>query len=233
MQGDGPISVLVTDVTSKGVVRTAAKFDEQKMIAAQELRKTEGELEATPHWLGRGSLIFTIDQGKNTDLYQGIVDLKGKNLAECAMRYFKQSEQIDTYLRLFVRPDGKEWQAAGILIQKMPANGGKESESPENAEELWNEAKILTDSLKDEEIFDRNLPLEDILYRLYHEHKVAVVKESEYHFGCRCSREKLFATLSNMKPEDIESLAENGKIVATCNFCGQTYSFDKGELIKH
>lgn len=233
MQGDGPISVLVTDVTSKGVVRTAAKFDEQKMIAAQELRKTEGELEATPHWLGRGSLIFTIDQGKNTDLYQGIVDLKGKNLAECAMRYFKQSEQIDTYLRLFVRPDGKEWQAAGILIQKMPANGGKESESPENAEELWNEAKILTDSLKDEEIFDHNLPLEDILYRLYHEHKVAVVKESEYHFGCRCSREKLFATLSNMKPEDIESLAENGKIVATCNFCGQTYSFDKGELIKH
>lgn len=233
MQGDGPISVLVTDVTSKGVVRTAAKFDEQKMVAAQELRKTEGELEATPHWLGRGSLIFTIDQGKNTDLYQGIVDLKGKNLAECAMRYFKQSEQIDTYLRLFVRPDGKEWQAAGILIQKMPANGGKESESPENAEELWNEAKILTDSLKDEEIFDRNLPLEDILYRLYHEHKVAVVKESEYHFGCRCSREKLFATLSNMKPEDIESLAENGKIVATCNFCGQTYSFDKGELIKH
>lgn len=233
MQGDGPISVLVTDVTSKGVVRTAAKFDEQKMVAAQELRKTEGELEATPHWLGRGSLIFTIDQGKNTDLYQGIVDLKGKNLAECAMRYFKQSEQIDTYLRLFVRPNDKEWQAAGILIQKMPANGGKESESPENAEELWNEAKILTDSLKDEEIFDRNLPLEDILYRLYHEHKVAVVKESEYHFGCRCSREKLFATLSNMKPEDIESLAENGKIVATCNFCGQTYSFDKGELIKH
>lgn len=233
MQGDGPISVLVTDVTSKGVVRTAAKFDEQKMVAAQELRKTEGELEATPHWLGRGSLIFTIDQGKNTDLYQGIVDLKGKNLAECAMRYFKQSEQIDTYLRLFVRPNGKEWQAAGILIQKMPANGGKESESPENAEELWNEAKILTDSLKDEEIFDRNLPLEDILYRLYHEHKVAVVKESEYHFGCRCSREKLFATLSNMNPEDIESLAENGKIVATCNFCGQTYSFDKGELIKH
>lgn len=233
MQGDGPISVLVTDVTSQGVVRTAAKFDEQKMVAAQELRKTEGELEATPHWLGRGSLIFTIDQGKNTDLYQGIVDLKGKNLAECAMRYFKQSEQIDTYLRLFVRPNGKEWQAAGILIQKMPANSGKESESPENAEELWNEAKILTDSLKDEEIFDRNLPLEDILYRLYHEHKVAVVKESEYHFGCRCSREKLFATLSNMKPEDIESLAENGKIVATCNFCGQTYSFDKGELIKH
>ena len=233
MQGDGPISVLVTDVTSEGVVRTAAKFDEKKMATAQELRKTEGELEATPHWLGKGNLIFTIDQGKNTELYQGIVDLKGKNLAECAMRYFKQSEQIDTHLRLFVRKSGNSWQAAGILIQKMPANGGKESDSSENMEELWNEAKILTDSLKENEIFDNSLPLEDILYRLYHEHKVAVVKESEYHFGCRCSREKLFATLSNMKPEDIDSLAENGKITATCNFCGQTYTFDKSELLKH
>ena len=234
MQGDGALSVLVTDVTSKGEVRTAAKFDEAKMQAAQELRKTTGELEATPHWLGKGSLIFTIDQGKNTDLYQGIVDLQGKNLAECAMRYFKQSEQIDTYLRLFVRQtkSGK-WQAAGILIQKMPTKGGKESENEADVAELWNEAKILTDSLQEKEIFDAKLSLQDILYRLYHEHQVAVNKENEYHFGCRCSRDKLFTTLSNMKAEDLDSLVENGTISATCNFCGQTYVFEKGELVKH
>jgi DegV family protein with EDD domain len=33
--------------------------------------------------------------------------------------------------------------------------------------------------------------------------------------------------------EDIEDMVENGKITATCNFCGQVYSFDKGELLKH
>lgn len=234
MQGDGPISVLVTDVTSRGEVRTAVKFDAAKMQAAQELRKTEGELEATPHWLGKGSLIFTVDQGKNTDLYQGIVDLQGKTLAECAMRYFKQSEQIDTYLRLFVRQNKNgKWQAAGILIQKMPTKGGKENDAEINVADLWNEAKILTDSLQEKEIFDTQLSLQDILYRLFHEHQVAVNKESEYHFGCRCSRDKLFTTLSNMKSEDLDSLVEDGKITATCNFCGQTYSFDKGELIKH
>lgn len=234
MQGDGAISVLVTDVTSKGEVRTAVKFDEAKMQAAQALRKTTGELEATPHWLGKGSLIFTIDQGKNTDLYQGIVDLQGKNLAECAMRYFKQSEQIDTYLRLFVHQNkSRKWQAAGILIQKMPTKGGKERENETDVAELWNEVKILTDSLQEKEIFDSKLSLQDILYRLYHEHQVAVNKESEYHFGCRCSRDKLFTTLSNMKAEDLDSLVEDGKITATCNFCGQTYVFDKGELVKH
>ena len=49
IQGDGPISVLVADVTSEGKVRATAKYDEAKMKAAQELRKTEGELEAKPN----------------------------------------------------------------------------------------------------------------------------------------------------------------------------------------
>lgn len=233
IQGDGPISVLVADVTSEGKVRATAKYDEAKMKAAQELRKTEGELEATPHWLGKGNLIFTVDQGKNTELYQGIVDLQGKTLAECAMRYFKNSEQIDTYLRLFVRKKGDGWQSAAILLQKMPQNGGKEAESEDNSAELWREDKILTDSLTEAEIFDADLPLEDILYRLYHEHRVAVNKTSEYFFGCRCEREKLRATLSSMSLQDIESMVENGKVTAVCNFCGQTYVFDKSELIKN
>ena len=52
IQGDGPISDLVADVTSEGKVRATARFDEHKMAEAQALRKTEGELEATPFWLG-------------------------------------------------------------------------------------------------------------------------------------------------------------------------------------
>ncbi|MBR2136835.1 MAG: Hsp33 family molecular chaperone HslO [Alphaproteobacteria bacterium] len=233
MQGDGPISVLVADVTSEGKVRACAKFDEEKMHAAQVLRKTEGELESTPHWLGHGSLVFTIDQGKNTDLYQGIVDLQGKNLEECALRYFKYSEQIDTHLHLYLQKDGDVWKSAGILIQKMPTKGGLEHEITENPEELWNENKILMDSLQKSEIFNTALPLEDILFRLFHEHQVRIVKHTDYHFGCRCSREKLINTLSAMGEKDIDDMIENGKITATCQFCGQVYAFDKSELVKH
>ncbi len=232
LQGSGPISVLVADVTSAGKVRATAKYDAKAIEAAQVLRKTEGEIEPTPHWLEQGNLIFTIDQGKNTELYQGVVDLKGKNLEECALRYFKNSEQIDTYLHLYLDKVGDVWKSAGILIQKMPQTGGKDGADDENAlKELWNEDKILMDSLKKEEIF--NLDLKEVLFRLFHEHEVRVSKEQEYVFGCRCSREKLQQTLSSMKPEDIEDMAENGKITATCNFCGQVYSFDKGELLKH
>ncbi|MBO6281244.1 MAG: Hsp33 family molecular chaperone HslO [Alphaproteobacteria bacterium] len=234
LQGDGPLSVLVTDVTSAGKVRSCAKYDAKKIEEAQALRKTEGEIEPAPHWLGHGNLIFTIDQGKKTDLYQGVVDLQGKNLAECALRYFKYSEQIDTHLQLYVQKTDDGWKSAGILIQKMPTVGGKENETDEEKQtEIWNENKILTDSLKPEEIFDADLPLEDVLFRLFHEHQVRVVKENEYSFGCRCSREKLLNTLSAMKEDDINHMVENGKITATCNFCGQTYVFDKSELLKN
>lgn len=234
MQGSGPLSVLVADVTSEGKVRATAKYDAKAIENAQVLRKTEEQIEPAPHWLEHGNLIFTIDQGKNTELYQGVVDLQGKNLAECALRYFKNSEQIDTHLRLFLQKDGEVWKSAGILIQKMPTKGGKDTLEDDGAlAELWNEDKILTDSLKQEEIFDNNLSLEDILFRLFHEHQVRVAKTSEYYFGCRCSREKLLNTLSTMKKEDIDDMVENGKITATCNFCGQVYSFDKSELMKH
>lgn len=232
LQGSGPISVLVADVTSAGKVRATAKYDTKAIEAAQALRKTEGEIEPTPHWLEHGNLIFTIDQGKNTELYQGVVDLKGKNLAECALRYFKNSEQIDTYLHLYLDKDGDVWKSAGILIQKMPQKGGKEATKDDDSlAELWNEDKILLDSLQKAEIF--NLDLKEVLFRLFHEHQVRVSKEQEYTFGCRCNREKLQQTLSAMKPQDIEDMVENGKITATCNFCGQVYSFDKGELLKH
>ena len=232
LQGSGPISVLVADVTSSGKVRATAKYDAKAIEDAQVLRKTQGEIEPTPHWLEHGNLIFTVDQGKNTELYQGVVDLKGKNLEECALRYFKNSEQIDTYLHLYLNKDGEVWKSAGILIQKMPQKGGKEgSEDTEALNELWNEDKILLDSLKKEEIF--NLDLQEVLFRLFHEHQVRVVKEQKYAFGCRCSREKLQQTLSSMKPEDVDDMVENGKITATCNFCGQVYTFDRGELMKH
>ena len=230
LQGSGPLSVLVTDVTSEGKIRTCAKYDLASMQKAQYLRKTEGQIEPTPHWLEQGNLIFTVDQGKGTELYQGIVDLKGKNLAECAMRYFQKSEQIDTHLRLFAAKINGAWQAGGILIQKMP---NKNTEEDEALDALWNEDKILLDTLQESEILADNLSLEDILFRLFHEHNVRINKTAEYTFGCRCSREKLLNTLSSMKQSDLDDMVENGKITATCNFCGQVYAFDRAELNRH
>lgn len=235
-QSSGPVTMIVVDVTSQGRIRACANFNQEMLTKALELRKAEDELLEAPHYMGGGHLAFTVDQGPNTDLYQGIVDLQGKTLSECALRYFKQSEQIETYLQLFLQAPDKEndeWKAAGILLQKLPDNGGKISGDTASIDEAWNEAVIFAQSLKAEEIFDSSLSSEEILTRLFHANKLQITQTKDYHFGCRCSRDKLFNTLHAMAHKDIEDMCENNKITATCHFCGEVYSFDKGELLSH
>ncbi len=234
-ESNGPVPMVVVDVKSDGTMRACAKFDEEHLKKSQALRKMSGEVEPAPHLMGEGRLAFTVDQGENTQLYQGIVDLRGKNLSECALRYFKQSEQIDTDLQLFILPphgESKSWSAAGIMIQKMPSKGGKEELDEEEAKEAWNQAQVFMHSLTADEIFNADLSAEDILHRLYHSNNLVITKSMEYKFGCRCNREKLLNTLRSFDKSEIEQLAENGKITAECHFCSEKYVFDKAEILE-
>lgn len=233
-KSNGPIPMIVIDVTSDGKIRACAKYDEDKIKKAQQLRKTEGEIEPAPHFMGEGILAFTVDQGSQTDLYQGIVDIQGKDLSECAMRYFKQSEQIDTFIKLFIQAPknpNEEWKSAGVLLQKIPSKGGNNTASEEEINEAWNQAVIFMQSLQANEIFDKELSTETLLNRLYHADGLNITQQRNYNFACRCQREKLLNTLHSMKPEDIDNMCENNKITATCHFCGTSYTFDKGEVL--
>ena len=49
-----------------------------------------------------GYIAFTVDQGEDTERYQGIVELAGSTLAECAQHYFRQSEQLQAGIKLSV-----------------------------------------------------------------------------------------------------------------------------------
>ncbi len=234
LQGNGPVSTVVVDVTSDGKLRSCANYDKERLQKAFALRKNEGEIEATPHLLGEGTLAFTIDDGKN-NYHQGVVDLQGKTLEECALRYFKQSEQIETMLKLYVdipEQEEGEWKAGGIIIQRIPELGGKNIEISE-IPELRNEAEILMNSLTKEELFDEKLSLPEILHRLYHSNNLVMTKDNHYEFKCRCSREKLLKTLRGFSEDELSTmLDENSKITAKCGFCSEIYEFTIPEILE-
>ena len=86
--------------------------------------------------LGKGHLAMTIDPGGGKDRYQGIVALEGGPLVDAAHTYFRQSEQLPTFIRLAVarhygpgqRRAGQRswhWRAGGLMIQQLPREGGK------------------------------------------------------------------------------------------------------------
>lgn len=234
-QTDGPVSVVVVDVTSQGNIRSYAKFDEERIMRAQELRKTSGEIEAAPYVIGGGHLAFTIDQGNSNDVYQGIVEIKGKNLSEIALRYFKQSEQIETFIKLYLKApqaESDKWEAAGIMLQKTPQTGGSINKDID-INELWNDAQVFASSLKDSEVFDHSLSSDEILNRLFHANHLNINGVKDYVFSCRCSRDKLLNTLSGFNQQDIDDMSSKGSIEVDCSFCSEKYTFDRAELNKH
>jgi molecular chaperone Hsp33 len=243
-KGDGPVSMLVADTTSDGEMRGYAAFDEKRLeevaAAAPPSKVTPGTV-STPRLLGSGHLAFTVDQGGATDRHQGIVELSGATLAECAHHYFRRSEPMDAVIRLAAgkKPNGGRagWRAGAIMLQRVPpeardgkGNGRSDPLWDEEEEENWRRALILMGSLSDEELLDPGLSAEDILVRLFHEERVRVFRPRPLNHGCRCSVERVRKMLAALPRDEVETLKVEGEVVVTCQFCNASYSFDDAAL---
>jgi molecular chaperone Hsp33 len=225
-QGDGPVSLLVADVTSAGALRGYARFDEERLSQA-------GTADGTA-LLGKGYLAFTVDQGLKIDRYQGIVELTGTTLADCAREYFTQSEQLDTEVRLAARPPqaGEGWRAAALMIQRMPGDQpGAPILTAEESLENWRSASILMASVKTEEMLDPTLPPGQLAYRLFHAEGLKVWEAKPLEAKCRCSDQSVARMLRSIPRAEIETLKdETGKVTITCEFCRASYAFGDSDL---
>jgi molecular chaperone Hsp33 len=163
--GDGPIRLLVADLTTDGALRGYAQFDSWKLAVALG-GASEAPEGYVPRLFGRGRLAFTVDQGQHTQRYQGVVPLEGATLADCAHTYFRQSEQLPTGIKITARreerdgPHGKEghWRAAALMVQQMPEfDAGRIDADREQREDDWRRAVILMASATEAEMVDRKL----------------------------------------------------------------------------
>jgi molecular chaperone Hsp33 len=230
IQGKGPVHMLVADVTSEGDVRGCAKFDPEA-VTAELSRSRPGFL---PHLLGPGGhMAFTVDQGPDTERYQGIVELSGESVAEAIHHYFRQSEQLESALKVAIAapaaPD-QPWTAAALLLQRMPEEGGLKLLSRDEMEDAWRTAVILMGSVKNAELLDLSLSPERLLTRLFITVGVVPSARRPIRAKCRCSRERTERILASFPPEEVRSYAEDGQIHMTCEFCRADYVFAVEDL---
>ncbi|MDD3021774.1 MAG: Hsp33 family molecular chaperone HslO [Alphaproteobacteria bacterium] len=225
-QGEGPVTRLISDVTSGGDVRATAGYD---------LEKLEELLQKTPDpqiadLISNGYLAFTVDQGEYMERYQGIVELRGKSLEDSIHHYFAQSEQIGTSIKMAVKQDEKgQWRAGAIMLQHVPEH----DQIPQDYKPVpdnWNRARILLETCKSEELLDLKLHDETLLYRLFHEEGVRVYDPQPIQKGCRCTPEKLEHILGMLSEEDISHATKDGEIRMTCEFCNKDFCFDPEKL---
>lgn len=224
--GKGAVNLVVADYTSDGGMRGYAQFDPVR-IAELAAAADGGAGASVPQLLGGGHLAFTVDQGPDTERYQGIVAITGPTLADCVHHYFRQSEQLETVIRLGVgrsSADGR-WRAGGIMCQRLPTPG-----ATEDSEDDWRRTVGLVASARDHELLDPELPPDRLLYRLFHEDGIRAYAAKPVADRCRCSRERVVQTLRAIAPDSLDEFKIDGRIVVTCEFCNTAYPFSDADL---
>jgi molecular chaperone Hsp33 len=238
---DGALDFLVADYVSPGNVRGYANYDKaDAALAKVQGRGDQGAL------LGSGHVAMTIDPTGDKNTYQGIVAIEREPLVKVAHTYFRQSEQLPTFIRLAVArhygPAGPylasawRWRAGGLLIQKLPRAGGqgsamRDDELEGEDDEDWNRARHLAATVEDHEMLDPTLSPERLLYRLFHEEGVRVTPSTPVAAVCRCSRERIHMFLERFGPDELADMREaDGGITVTCEFCSRKYRFAAGEM---
>ena len=246
-RSDGVVDMLVVDFEAPDRVRAYARYDKEKIAALHTNDQKPAAL------LGKGHLVFTIDQGADMSRYQGLVALDGQGLEAAAHQYFQQSEQIPTRVRLavgetFVGEGGTSrhhWRAGGLIVQFLPTSPERQrqadlppGDAPEGAQILaaqeddaWTEARSLVETIEDHELVDPNLTSEELLYRLFHERGVRVFESQSVHEQCRCSRDRILTMLKSFSDEEKQSMVgEDGRIGITCEFCSTHYHLEPGDI---
>lgn len=248
-KSDGPIRMLVVDFDSPDRLRAVARVDDVDLAAAIDEGRT-----GTGQLLGHGHLAMTIDQGSQASRYQGLVVLDGEQgLEEAGHRYFRQSEQIPTRLRLatarIMDQLGDAWRAGGLMVQFLPTSperrkqqdldpGDDPSGRPKAARDIdgvtddaWMEARALVDTVEDHELVDPTLSSEGLLFRLFNERDPRVFEAQPVREQCRCSRDGVLAMLRRFPAGDrLEMTADDGAIQVTCEFCSTKYRFAPNEV---
>jgi molecular chaperone Hsp33 len=216
--GGGVVELLVCDYRA-GALRGYLRHDPDRLAG----------LPASPSLWGlfaEGYLAITFDQAGSKERYQGIVPLEGASLAEVAERYFSQSEQLPSLVRLAVVDHGAAGHVAGgIMIQHLPeGEEGRERLHTRLDHPEWEHVAALASTIAEAELVNPELPFETILWRLFHEDEIRVLPEASLARGCRCSAAHIRDVLGRFPPEEQAAMAEaDGTIRVDCAFCARIF----------
>ena len=204
----GPVTMMVAECSSEGRIRATAQWDDIDHYT------TFSEL------IGKGYMAVTVDP-KHGERYQGIVPLESGSIEGCINHYFDSSEQLDT--KLWLSSDATT--VAGLLIQRIPDEGGSRTSTESN----WETLSTLAATVTKEELASEAGPL--LIYKLFHELSPRSFDPFSIRFGCSCTRERSSRAIRALGETEVKQLfAEQPSVTVDCHFCGRVYQYDQADL---
>jgi molecular chaperone Hsp33 len=221
----GVIDLLVCDYLG-GELRGYIRHDAERLADA-------GPNPSLFALFGKGYLAITFDHPKLDERYQGIVPLEGDSLARAAQSFFAQSEQIPSVVRLAAEKRDGHWFGGGLLFQHLPeGEEGRERIHTRLDHPDWPHVAILAGSVKAEELTDAVLPLDDLIWRLFHEEdEVRTLHALPLAKGCRCDPDYVRSVIRRFPADErAEMVGEDGVIRVDCAFCSSSFPIAPDEV---
>ena len=212
LKSDAAVRLLVAQCSDDFRIRGVARFDAARVAAGFEALA------------GGGYMTVTVDTDEaggrqSGGRYQGIVALEGGSMSASLEHYFANSEQLPTSLRLASDARG----ASGLLIQRLPGEGGRDA--PLAAQQTWDRAHAALLGLPPAVLL-RAAP-EDLLRECFAGQDLRLFDARPVEFRCRCDLRRVQGILRSLGEADIRALlAEQGAVTVTCEFCSKPYRFD-------
>jgi molecular chaperone Hsp33 len=209
VQGTGPVKLLVADCTAELRIRGMASYSDEL-----------GSFSSEREMLGDGRLCVTLEDMKSGQIYQSLVPLEGDTLERIFQHYLSQSEQVESWLRLYA--DGGA--LCGLLLEKLP---GADQRDPDG----WNRVTHFANTLALDET--RDIQPYTLLTRVFPEELMRVFRLHAVEYHCPYDEDKVKAMLRSLGREEVDSiLAERGEVLIRNEMCGHEYRFDAGAIAK-
>ncbi len=214
IHGDGPVRLAVAECNSTMGFRSTIKMSDTLNVPPGADWKTL----VNQNNMGRFSVVLD-PKVEDQHPYQGIVSLHDVGFAQALESYMTRSEQLPT--RLWLACDGD--RAAGLLLQRMPSEGGSAKSNETNDE--WDRLVALAETITRDELLATES--QTLLHRLFWQEAPKLLEDKPVQFSCSCSRTRVGKMLQTLGEVEVESiLAEQGFVEVNCDFCNTAYSFD-------
>ncbi len=207
LQGNDPKTRIVADAFPDGSVRG--------LVQARAGAEVE---------LGDRAVLQMMRTLHNGEIQQGIVHA-GSGISGALMEYMQSSEQVVSFIAVgaIVDEESQVQSAGGYIVQLLPEVG----DGP---------LMVMTERLKEfppiEDLLARgHASPEELMSELLYAMPFSEVGRDGVRFECKCSDERLLASLASLPKSDIRDLLEDGQVLEIdCDYCGRHYRFAPEKL---
>ncbi|HCJ56502.1 33 kDa chaperonin [bioreactor metagenome] len=169
----------------------------------------------------RGFITVNRDNGRFSG-YTGIVEMSYASVAKNLENYFRKSEQLPTYMRLFLNFDNNRNAvlARGVMLQLLPGET-KSIISDFNSVITKNISLFHNPYIRiDVDMWDKLLN-SDFDY----------MSQKPVQYKCDCVKEQYYGIIFSLSPAEIDEIIKNKQTLeAACSSCGKKYCFPYNEI---